>query len=335
MAQGRLGELARRSPPRVRNLLNRGRNRVLRALDAVPAGPPVPDAAEPVWKPPPVPVPDGMTLADLTKLFHTWSVNGEPAGHLDAYVADSLWRFCHTWSLIRDEKGRCLELGANPYFTTQLLDDFTDLDLTLVNFYGTRGAATETVSYVRPGTDEKALREHDTMMFNVEEDEFPFADHSFDVVLFCEIIEHLLMDPLAALREIHRVLEPGGILVLTTPNVARLDNVAAMVDGRNLYDPYSGFGPYGRHNREYTLHDLSRLLAFAGFEVEVAFTADGHPLDPAHSGRYAEVGPLVAWRSRDLGQYLFVRARVTGSGRDGQPSFLYRDWGAGQIVDYG
>jgi hypothetical protein len=54
-------------------------------------------------------------------------------------------------------------------------------------------------------------------------------------MLFCEIIDHLLMDPLA-LMEIRRVMRPSGRLVLTTPNVNRLDNVLRMVQGVNIYD---------------------------------------------------------------------------------------------------
>ena len=171
-------------------------------------------------------------------------------------------------------------------------------------------------------------------MFNVEEHNFPFGDGSFDVVLFCEIIEHLLMDPVAVLRKIRRVLKPGGVLVVTTPNVARLDNVAAMIDGRNIYDPYSGFGPYGRHNREYTRHELYRLLQFAGFEIELFFSADGHAADPSRRARYSEVAPLVQWREPDLGHYLFVRARAVDGPRDGLPSFLYRNWPDDTIVEY-
>ena len=209
--------------------------------------------------------------------MRSWSVNGEPAGHLDAYVDDSIWRFLHTWRMVRDDAGTCLELGANPYFTTFLLDRHTELELTLANYYGQRGATTETVSFVAPGSDQRVEMERKCQLFNVEEDEFPFDAHSFDVVLFCEILEHLLMDPVAVLRQIHRVLKPGGVLVLTTPNVCRLDNVLAMVNGANIYDPYSGFGPYGRHNREYTRHELRRLLEFVGFEVESSFTADGQP----------------------------------------------------------
>jgi SAM-dependent methyltransferase len=352
MTAGRLDKIGRRTPPRLKHLLIRICNRVVRALDTAPApspadathndappgesppAPPVPDDTEPVWKSAPVPVPDGLTLDEIEAMFRTWSVNGAPAGHLDVYLDDSLWRFCYTWSMIRDEQGRCLELGANPYFTTQLLDDYTALDLTLVNFYGERGEQTETVSYVRPKARERIVRQHDTLMFNVEEDEFPFPAGSFDVVLFCETIEHLLMDPVAALREIHRVLKPGGILVLTTPNVARLDNAAAMVDGRNIYDPYSGFGPYGRHNREYTLHDLYRVLEFVGFDVDISFTADGHAPYPERRVRYAQVEPLLLWRSLDLGQYLFVRARAVDAVHEGRPSFLYRDRGDGTIVEY-
>src|SRR2546423_999266 len=104
------GRAPRSSPPPLQRLIRRAAG----ALDEPPP-------AVGVWQPPPVPVPDGVTLAELTAMFRTWSVNGEPPGHLDAYVDDSLWRFLHTWALVRDEHGPALELGANPYFTTELL----------------------------------------------------------------------------------------------------------------------------------------------------------------------------------------------------------------------
>ena len=116
--------------------------------------------------------------------------------------------------------------------------------------------------------------------FNIEAEKFPYDDNSFDVVLFCEIIEHLLSDPVHALTEIRRVLKPGGDLVLTTPNVARLENARKIIAGENVYDPYSGHGPYGRHNREYTQEDLFSLLTANGFTVRTIFTADVHP-EPA------------------------------------------------------
>lgn len=43
----------------------------------------------------------------------------------------------------------------------------------------------------------------------------PFEDHAFDVVLCAEVLEHLY-SPERAVAEMHRVLKPGGLLVLTT-----------------------------------------------------------------------------------------------------------------------
>jgi SAM-dependent methyltransferase len=47
--------------------------------------------------------------------------------------------------------------------------------------------------------------------------DIPLGDRSVDLVLLVEVIEHL-KDPAALLYEIHRILRPGGRLMLTTPN---------------------------------------------------------------------------------------------------------------------
>jgi SAM-dependent methyltransferase len=46
--------------------------------------------------------------------------------------------------------------------------------------------------------------------------ELPLDDQSFDTVVSTELLEHV-PDPLRALREMHRVLKPGGHLILSTP----------------------------------------------------------------------------------------------------------------------
>ncbi len=332
-ARGVAGRAVRGAPEPVRDVLRRGSSRLLTAIDPPHGQQPSAAAAE-VWQSPPPPLPDGLTLGQVEAMFRSWSVNDEPVGHLDGYVADSLLRFLQTWGVVRNDTGSCLELGANPYFTTQLLDQYTELDLTLANYYGERGETVESVSYLPAGATERTEVKRKSTMFNVEEDVFPFDDDSFDVVLFCEMLEHMLMDPMATLRQIHRVLKPGGVMVLTTPNMTRLNNVMAVVNGANIYDPYSGFGPYGRHNREYIRHELHLLLEFAGFEVEHSFTADGHDTDSSHWPKFDEVAPLVRYRQADLGHYLFVRARAVRPPREGLPSFLYRSWPAGKIVDY-
>lgn len=49
----------------------------------------------------------------------------------------------------------------------------------------------------------------------------PFPDQSFNVVLAVEILEHLEA-PRAVVREIFRILKPGGLAVVTTPNITSI-----------------------------------------------------------------------------------------------------------------
>ena len=51
----------------------------------------------------------------------------------------------------------------------------------------------------------------------------PYDDASFDVILLVEVIEHLENHRLA-LGELARILKPNGVLILTTPNIMRLNS---------------------------------------------------------------------------------------------------------------
>lgn len=53
------------------------------------------------------------------------------------------------------------------------------------------------------------------------QDQLPVKDQLFDWVIFQEGIEHL-PDQLKALKEMNRVLKPGGKMILTTPNFSNL-----------------------------------------------------------------------------------------------------------------
>ncbi|MFG7946847.1 MULTISPECIES: class I SAM-dependent methyltransferase [Streptomyces] len=102
----------------------------------------------------------------------------------------------------------------------------------------------------------------------------PFADGSADAVLFSEVIEHLV-DPDAALDELHRVLRPGGHLLLSTPNLAAWYNRALLLFGTQpLFSEVSLRGIHGRpgsqvvgHLRLYTARALRSMLPAAGFRV--------------------------------------------------------------------
>src|SRR5258708_5495082 len=58
----------------------------------------------------------------------------------------------------------------------------------------------------------------DLDFFDAERDRFPYPDGHFSLALCCEMLEHLMRDPLHMMLEIRRILQPGGKLLLTTPN---------------------------------------------------------------------------------------------------------------------
>lgn len=274
---------------------------------------------------PAMPLPAGWTEQDLRTLVTSIQVEDGPVEELRNYASDDFRRFIYTLGLVPETPGlKILELGANPYFTTTLLHKFRESELHLANYFGTDA---------REGTQKVTIHETGEVLsfpynqFNMETDSFPYPDESFDVVLFCEIIEHLLSDPVHPLLEIRRVLKPSGILVVTTPNVARLENVNKLFSGQNIYDPYSGYGPYGRHNREYTQQELFGLLSANGFQVDSIFTADVRPNQESESPSIDQIRPLLKNRHPQLGQYIFCKCSLKGAAKNQspvRPDWLYR-----------
>lgn len=282
---------------------------------------------------PALPVPQGFSEEELFKFVTSVRVADAPEQEMRAYGSHDFRRFVYTLGLVSGLEGKCLELGSNPYFTTMLLERFTKLKLSLANYFGPlpAGLHTQDVTYADAANGTKITKTFCYQHFNVENDSFPYTEGEFDIVIFAEIIEHLLNDPCKVLREIKRVLKPGGTLIVTTPNVARLENVARLIAGENIYDPYSGYGPYGRHNREYTRHELVTLLQFEGFDVEEHFTADVHENSAVAYVDLKYLKGRLGFRKNDLGQYLFLKATNTTRAAVKVPSWLYRSLPADQL----
>jgi SAM-dependent methyltransferase len=282
---------------------------------------------------PELPLPEGVSEGELFNFLKSVLVTDAPPQEMENYCKQDFRRFVYTYGLARDSSGKCLELGANPYFTTFLLQEFTQLKLSLANYFGFNrdNLVIQEVAYQDFKSERSLSVQLKSSHFNIEEEPFPYSDEEFDIVLFCEIIEHLLMNPVAVLKEIKRVLKPNGALILTTPNVSRLENVARIIAGANIYDPYSGYGPYGRHNREYNKHELYLLLNYLGFTIDAMFTADVHENHASSYVSGSELEGLLRHREMDLGQYIFVRALNTGKAGERKPAFLYRSYAADEL----
>ena len=80
----------------------------------------------------------------------------------------------------------------------------------------------------------------------------PYADASFDLVLATDVIEHV-EDDMGALREIHRVLRPGGVVIVTVPAFASLWGLQDRV---------------AHHKRRYLMAGLCARIAGAELVVQ-------------------------------------------------------------------
>ena len=102
----------------------------------------------------------------------------------------------------------------------------------------------------------------------------PFEDGEFDAVWAGETIEHVV-DVVAWLGELRRVLRFGGRLLLTTPYHGRMATILLGLRGR-AFDEH--FDPRADHLRFYSARTLRALLRDAGFaDIEIS-RAGGPPL---------------------------------------------------------
>jgi 2-polyprenyl-3-methyl-5-hydroxy-6-metoxy-1,4-benzoquinol methylase len=104
------------------------------------------------------------------------------------------------------------------------------------------------------------------------------AENSVDIVLFTEVIEHLAFNPIALWQALYRVLKPGGVIVLSTPNAYRLDS-RTLSWARLLRGLGAGVGvaeilsthTFGHHWKEYSASELRQYfqLLSSDFQMQV------------------------------------------------------------------
>lgn len=110
-----------------------------------------------------------------------------------------------------------------------------------------------------------------TIVFNRLEEGLPFKNESFDLIVFCDVIEHLKGEVVeGVLREIYRCLKKGGHVVLSTPNLARFSNILRLSLGKGINPPLVPekiCGVYG-HVREFCVQELKDIISKVGFKIK-------------------------------------------------------------------
>ena len=215
-----------------------------------------------------------------TVTLETDEVDGETlqeSQEVESYRINHSYRMWRSLQIIEEmipagRPLRVLELGSAPYFFSALMLHYLECEVVGSNVQAqvwpskSREIHQATVT-LRHGPNDH-IDQLPVYIFNFELDDFPFEDREFDLVLCMEVIEHLAYSPTHMLAEAHRVLKPGGKLLLTTPNAVDMHKTIRMIRNKPIAFEYSGYGIYGRHNREFTGTELAQLTADCGYDVQ-------------------------------------------------------------------
>jgi len=102
--------------------------------------------------------------------------------------------------------------------------------------------------------------------------ELDLPPESFDSVIMLELLEHIPPEHvMSLLRKVRTWIKSGGVLILTTPNIARLRNLFSLLfrgrpAGGAWKLPDKPTSPFG-HLREYGIFELKDMLTRAGFQL--------------------------------------------------------------------
>jgi SAM-dependent methyltransferase len=161
---------------------------------------------------------------------------------------------------------RVLEVGASPV-TRMYAKVLGDIDLYTADLpaaeppeeIGGRFGSTEHY-YINLDTDALTDR-HPQLM-----------EQPFHIVLFCEVIEHVLASPEEMIADLLKLVAPGGVLVLSTPNAMssrKLFDIAIGRKGDSVYrrNAREQHQHHHIHVREYTLKEIRDACSACGAKV--------------------------------------------------------------------
>lgn len=202
--------------------------------------------------------------------------------HGEAYARTGLGRFYETFRICAEyitPGARVLSVGAGGAHVEKALQRSFDAQVTVIEFPQAVDAHRE--DYAKHGFRTVGL---DLARQWRLDDREPF-----DLALSLEVLEHLPVAPRDHIAAVAKRLRPGGHLVLSTPNLARLTSVARLLAGRPiLHDPELVFRSTSYecehvHRREYVAAEVVRAIRQVGLSAvrtHYIFADGGRATDP-------------------------------------------------------
>jgi SAM-dependent methyltransferase len=159
---------------------------------------------------------------------------------------------------------KLLEIGALPFFVT----------LPLMQKYDVTTLDQKNGEFSTQIVDRYGIK---SLICDLDYETIPATDDSFDGIIMNEVFEHLRVDLIFTMKEVLRVLRPGGTLLLSTPNLRSVMGIYnllfrgeayALCGG--IYDNYHWLEKNRTmgHTREYTPIEVTNFLKKIGFEID-------------------------------------------------------------------
>lgn len=238
----------------------------------------------------------------------------------DLYLKSHERRLSRTLQVLLDQRpsGKILELGTSSLIPLVLDKVAPSLEIHVTDFDISSDSKGEMILSLEGQSVTVPVYRLD-----LETQIIPVDDDTFDVVLCCEVIEHLELDPMHMMAEINRVLKPNGLLVLTTPNATSSRAIHKILRGIEpyFYMQYRHKPALYRHNYEYSVYSLTKVLQAAGFDGKV-WTEDSF-----YEPELADIEKLrgLGYTLSHIGDNIFVVARKIGPVVDRHPAVIYAD----------
>lgn len=288
------------------------------------------------------------TLQDLTTYLQTVIIQNDGvdntfftddiADYFQSYGRDHSYRFWLSLQLLNqtlptDRPLRILELGSTPYFFSAILlrqfaHQLIGSTIRAKTWPDPSEQIEETTVTLQHGPD-KRVDKFPIYLFNFELDQYPFDTAEFDAVICMEVIEHLTYSPTHLIAEAHRILKPGGTLLLTTPNGLNMNKTLRLLRNKPIGYKYSGYGLYGRHNREFAAQELADLSRACGFNVNQTTLENVYvkfktwPPKSALYNLFLNLTFLPIPYLINKRDYIFLTATATGNYQHHYPDSLY------------
>jgi len=176
----------------------------------------------------------------------------EKTKNVSVYDIHSRIRNPIVFSMLQIKRGdKVLDLGSGTgYFSEKICKENTTtfcLDIALDNLLSI-----------------KKREKKDLFLINSGAEKLPLKNELFDKILCSEVLEHIQEDK-KALKEIARILRPGGIFVITVPcSEFRFPSLINILGVKTVHD-YEG--PEKHYRKGYTVDELSEALSEVGLVV--------------------------------------------------------------------